>query len=65
MGLLDSLKGLFGGKKKAGAGGTPQRQLQDLAKKADDQAEKLAKKDGAVGNAAAKAHEALDKVDGD
>ena len=64
MGLLDSVKGMFGGKKKAG-GGAPTKQLQDLAKKADDQAEKLAAKEGAIGDAAKKAHEALDKVDGD
>jgi hypothetical protein len=64
MGLLDSVKGLFGGKKSGGAK-APKKQLQGLAKKADDQAEKLAKKDGVVGDVAAKAHEALDKVDGD
>lgn len=64
MGLLDSLKGLFGGKKKAGSG-APTEQLQHLAKQADDQAEKLAAKDGAVGDVAEKAHEVLDKVDGD
>lgn len=64
MGLLDSLKGLFGGKKKSGAA-APQQQLQDLAKKADDQAEKLATKEGTVGDVAEKAHEVLDKVDGD
>jgi hypothetical protein len=64
MGLLDRVKGVFGGKSKSGAG-VPKKQLQDLAKKADDQAEKLAKKDGAVGKAAGKAHEVLDKVDGD
>lgn len=64
MGLLDSLKGLFGGKKNAG-GGAPTEQLQHIAKKADDQAEKLAAKDGVVGDAAQKAHEVLDKVDGD
>lgn len=64
MGLLDSVKGLFG-KKNAGSGGAPTEQLQNLAKKADDQAEKLATKEGVVGDAAGKAHEALDKVDGD
>jgi hypothetical protein len=63
MGLLDSLKGLVGGKKKGR--GAPTKQLQDIAKKADDQAEKLAKKDGTVGKVAGKAHEVLDKVDGD
>jgi hypothetical protein len=64
MGLLDSVKSMFGGKKRAG-GGTPTKQLQDLAKKADDQAEKLATKEGVVGDVAGKAHQALDKVDGD
>ena len=64
MGLLDSVKGMFGSKKKAG-GGAPTKQLQDLAKKADDQAEKLATKEGVVGDVAGKAHQALDKVDGD
>lgn len=63
MGLLDSLKGLVGGKKKGS--GVPKKQLQGIAKKADDQAEKLAKKDGVVGDVAGKAHEVLDKVDGD
>jgi hypothetical protein len=62
MGLLDSLKGLVGGRKK---GGAPTKQLQHIAKKADDQAQKLATKDGAVGKVAGKAHEVLDKVDGD
>ena len=63
MGLLDSLKGLLGGRKKSGGG--PKQKLQGLAQKADDQAEKLAAKDGVVGNVAEKAHEVLDKVDGD
>jgi hypothetical protein len=63
MGLLDSVKSMFGGKGKKGAGSTAQ--LQDLAKKADDQAEKLATKDGKVGDLAGQAHEVLDKVDGD
>lgn len=63
MGLLDRLKGLVGGKKKGS--GFPKEQLQGIAKKADDQAEKLAKKDGVVGDVAGKAHEVLDKVDGD
>jgi hypothetical protein len=64
MGLLDSLKGLFS-KKKPGGSSAPTEQLQGLAKQADDQAEKLATKEGAVGDAAGKAHEVLDKVDGD
>ena len=63
MGLLDSLKGLVGGKKKGG--GASKKQLQEIARKADDQAAKLAKKDGTVGKVAGKAHEVLDKVDGD
>jgi hypothetical protein len=63
MGLLDSVKSMFGGKGKKGSGSTDQ--LQDLAKKADDQAEKLATKDGKVGDVAGQAHEVLDKVDGD
>jgi hypothetical protein len=64
MGLLDSLKGMFGGKKKAG-GGTSTKELQHLAQKADDQAAKMATKEGVVGDVAEKAHEVLDKVDGD
>ncbi len=62
MGLLDSLKGLFGGKK---GGKDPKAQLQDVAKKIDAEAEKLASKDGVIGDVAGKAHEVLDKVDGD
>lgn len=61
MGFLDSIKGMFGGKGKK----APTEQLQQVAKKADDEAEKLAAKDGVVGDVAEKAHEVLDKIDGD
>ncbi len=63
MGLLDSVKGLFGGKK-SGAADTGD-QLKDIATKADDQAQKLSTQDGVVGDVADKAHDVLDKVDGD
>jgi len=59
MGLLDSIKGLFGGKKPSS------QQVQQVAKQADDQAEKMATKEGTVGDVAGTAHEQLDKVDGD
>ena len=61
MGLMDSLKGMFSGKKGAAA----KAQAQKVAQKVDDQAAKLAEKDGVVGNVAEKAHEVLDKIDGD
>ncbi len=61
MGLLDKVKGMFGGKNGAAA----KAQAQSVAKKLDDQAEKMAAKDGVVGDVAEKAHEILDKVDGD
>jgi hypothetical protein len=61
VGLLDSLKGMLGGKKGAEA----KAQAQKVAQKVDDQAAKLAEKDGVVGNVAGKAHEVLDKIDGD
>jgi hypothetical protein len=61
MGLMDSLKGLLGGKKGANAGA----QLQGVAQKVDAEAAKLASKDGVVGDVAEKAHEVLDKIDGD
>jgi hypothetical protein len=61
MALLDSLKGLFSGKKRAEA----KAQVQKVVQKVDDQAEKLATKDGVVGTVAEKAHEVLDKIDGD
>ena len=61
MGLLDSLKGMFSGKKAAQA----KAQAQKVAQKVDDQAEKLAAKDGVIGDVAEKAHQIIDKVDGD
>jgi hypothetical protein len=61
MGLLDSLKGMFSGKK----GAQTKAQAQKVAQQIDDQAEKLAKKDGIVGDVAEKAHKVIDKVDGD
>ena len=63
MGLLDSVKGLFGGKK--GAASDTGEQLKDVATKVDDQAQKLATQDGVVGDVAEKTHDVLDKVDGD
>jgi hypothetical protein len=61
MGLLDTLKGMFTGKK----GAQTKAQAQKAAQKVDDQAAKLAEKDGVVGKVAGKAHEVLDKIDGD
>ena len=61
MGLLDSLKGMFSGKK----GAQTKAQAQKVAQKVDDQAEKLAAKDGVIGDMAEKAHKIIDKVDGD
>jgi len=61
MGLLDSIKGMFSGKK----GAQTKAQAQKVAQKVDDQAAKLAGKDGVVGTIAEKAHELLDKIDGD
>ena len=61
MGLMDSLKGMLGGKK----GEQTKAQAQKVAQSVDAQAEKLAAKDGIVGDVAEKAHEALDKIDGD
>jgi hypothetical protein len=61
MALLDSLKRMFSGKKGAEA----KAQVQKVVQKVDDQAEKLATKDGVVGTVAEKAHEVLDKIDGD
>lgn len=61
MGLLDSFKGMFSGKKGAEA----KAQAQKVAQKVDDQAAKLATKDGVIGTIADKAHEVLDKIDGD
>jgi hypothetical protein len=61
MGLLDSVKGMFSGKKGAEA----KAQAQKVAQKVDDQAAKLSSKDGVIGTVAEKAHEVLDKIDGD
>ena len=61
MALLDSLKGMLSGKKAA----ETKAQAQKVAQKVDDQAAKLATKDGIVGTVAEKAHEVLDKIDGD
>jgi hypothetical protein len=61
MGLLDKVKGMFTGKK----GAQTKAQAQKVAQKVDDQAAKLAKKDGVVGDVAEKAHQLIDKVDGD
>jgi len=61
MGLMDSVKGMFSGKK----GAATKAQAQQVAQKVDDQAAKLATKDGVIGDVAEKAHEVLDKIDGD
>lgn len=74
MGLMDSLKGLLGRSKEKGATAAKagKDQANDLVAKArgaatklDDKAEELSKKDGKVGGLAGKAHELIDKVDGD
>ena len=59
MGLMDSLKGMFSGKKAAAT----KAQAQKVVQKVDDQAAKLAEKDGVVGTVAESAHEVLDKID--
>ncbi len=61
MGLLDSIKGMFSGKK----GDETKAQAEKVAQQVDDQAAKLATKEGTVGDVAEKAHEVIDKVDGD
>ena len=61
MGVFDSLKGMFSGQKAKAT----RAKAQKVVQKVDDQAEKLAEKDGAVGKVAEKAHEVLDKIDGD
>jgi hypothetical protein len=61
MGLLDSVKAMFSGKKGAETKARAQKAVQQV----DDQAAKLAKKDGVVGDVAEKAHQILDKIDGD
>lgn len=69
MGLFDKVTSMFS-KKGGAAGGTAapenmKEQAQHIAQQVDAQAEKLATKDGTVGDLAEKAHEVLDKVDGD
>jgi hypothetical protein len=61
MGVMDSLKGMFSGKKGAEA----KVKAQQVAQRIDDEAAKLATKDGVVGTVAEKAHEVIDKIDGD
>lgn len=61
MGLMDSLKGMLSGNK----GAQTKAQAQKVARKVDDQAAKMASRDGVVGTVAEKAHEILDKIDGD
>jgi hypothetical protein len=61
MGLLDNVKEMFSGKK----GAQTKAQAQKVAQKVDDQAAKLATKNGLIGTVAEKAHEVLDKIDGD
>ena len=61
MGLMDSLKGMLGGNK----GAPTKAQAQKAAQSVDAQAAKLAAKDGIVGDVAERAHQVLDKIDGD
>ncbi len=61
MGLMDNVKGMLSGKK----GAETKAQAQKVAQKVDDQAAKLATRDGVVGTVAEKAHQILDKIDGD
>jgi hypothetical protein len=61
MGVMDSLKGMFSGKK----GAETKAKAQKMAQKVDDEAAKLATRDGVVGTVAEKAHEVIDKIDGD
>lgn len=61
MGFLDKVKQMFSGKNADQAKG----KARDVAKKLDAKAEEMSHKDGAVGKVAGKAHEVLDKVDGD
>jgi hypothetical protein len=60
MGLFDKVKDMLPKDKTALKG-----KAQDIAGKLDQQAEKLAQKDGKLGDLAAKAHTILDKVDTD
>ena len=57
---LDDLKG-----KAAEVATAVKNQAQGVAAKLDDKAEELSQKDGIVGTVAGKAHELLDKIDGD
>ncbi len=61
MGLLDSVKGMFSGKK----GAETKAQAEKVAQQVDAEAQKLSTKEGTVGDVAEKAHEVVDKVDGD
>jgi hypothetical protein len=58
---MDSLKGMFSGKK----GAETKAEAEEVAQKVDAEAQKLATKDGSVGDVAEKVHEVVDKVDGD
>jgi len=61
MGLMDSIKGMLSGKK----GTETKAEAEQIAQKVDAEAQKLATKDGTVGDVAEKVHEVVDKVDGD
>jgi len=58
---MDSVKGMFSGKK----GAETKAEAEQIAQKVDAEAQKLATKDGTVGDVAEKVHEVVDKVDGD
>ena len=60
MGLFDKAKDLIPDDTDA-----LKKQAQDIAGKLDDQAEKLGKNDGKVGDLADKAHSILDQLDTD
>jgi hypothetical protein len=60
MGLMDSVKGMFSGTK----GAETKAKAQKMAQKVDDEAAKLATKDGVIGTVAEEAHEVIDKIDG-
>lgn len=61
MGFLDKIKQTFSGAKTDDL----KAKAQDVARKADAKAEELSRRNGAVGKVAGKAHEVIDKVDGD
>jgi len=61
MGLMDSIKGMLSGKK----GAETKAEAEQIAQKVDAEAQKLATKDGTVGDVAEKVHEVVDMVDGD